>query len=175
MSLTGWLASLIGAFITFPIALSVTSDNGSTVSAFAQFASTALLGLLLAYIASQKDRRRLILTACAAFVLLLASFFLYVWFQAEWTCKFANKHTVVIGSRLTAEAGQYAKQNPHLGGCGQLLGEFGGQSDAVYVKSDLTFRFIVLSVVYSLIWMLAAGVVVLVAVVSGPFLKQRRK
>jgi hypothetical protein len=164
MAIMAWLSGAICAFITFPIQLSLESRLDLLIVGFSQFSGAALLALLVIYCRRPDSQRRLPRIAGALLAVLFVLFFAYVGLQAEWTCEYAQR-LIVKGGALSDVAAAHVARNPNLAQCAELIAEFGGNAAAVYGAAGLNLRFLALSLLYTLAWLVAVAIVVLVAVV----------
>lgn len=164
VALASWFSALVGAFLTFSVKLSLDSDQELLLSGFTQFAVAVTFGLAIAYgehkELRKKERLGIRLTSIL-FVAFCILFLVYVFLAASWTCGYADRVTLVIGSVLSPDALSYIQANPHLATCNNIIAEYAGDTSKIYLRSELLLRFIVLSSIHTLLWIVSASVVVL--------------
>lgn len=156
-----WLSGAFAAFLTFPIQLSVDARYDLMVGGFSQFAAAALYALVVIYGRRAENQRHLQKVSAILLAISFVLFFTYIGVQANWTCQYMDRATLVKGGTLSADAEKYAAAHPNLSQCGTLIAEYGGDASLVYEPKDLWVRFIVLSLLHTLIWLAVMAIVVL--------------
>jgi len=172
-SLAVWVAASFGSFLTYRVKLSLFSDYETSIVGFAQFLVAAIAGLVFAGVSSRhfaQDRKRCRRIASALLVICVLFFLAFLVLQAIWTCTFAGRFTLVIGHTLTDHAKAHVQRYPGLS-CSHLIADYAGETERIYVKNELVFRFTVIALMYMLAWSLVAAVVLAIANLfkaSGP-------
>jgi hypothetical protein len=157
-----WLAATLGSFLTFPVKLSLSSSMESAVVGFGQFLVASIAGLTFGFAARRKEDSGSVFwvrVSAGCLVVALVSFLGFIALQGMWTCDYATRFSLVIGSELSDDSKAYVSSNPGQS-CSELIADYAGNTERIYRKTELTVRFVSLALLYMVAWAATAGVVV---------------
>ena len=144
--IAAWLTGLVATFIVSPPMLT-TPDSTNFLLRFSQFVFAVLVGLYFlgpSSVSRQRWRRISVGLLATGFALFVA----YVWLTSLWSCQYDDVGKLVIGGQLSPEARAYVARQGQAT-CKQLLMAADGESDRVWSRDGLIFRYLLMSVTYT--------------------------
>lgn len=163
LGIAAWAVAGIGAFLTFPIDLSASSGNGAYIIGGTQaFVAIAfgLLSIAIVVFGVIKPQTWLLFGA-GLLVALIISFFCYLYLSASWTCDYASGVRLVMGSQYSKALTDYLTQKNQTLSC-ETIRDFAGDTYRMFGSSELIMRFVIISTVYMVTWLILAASIVCV-------------
>lgn len=145
-----WVLSIIGTFVLSPPA-DVSTDDNEVYLGLAKFVVAVIAGLVIVAASRWHKRKHSTWWAASAVLFLISAIFSFDSYQQRmdnWTCRYDGKRKIV-GSILTPQGRSYSDSNPGMS-CNDLLLDFAGKSEDIWVKESIDARRISLSRSYLL-------------------------
>ena len=167
-----WATGIAGAFLTAPAQYTLGQSSTPAVM-FLQFVTAGVFGLAFSVQARNRRKathKRHLLYIGLSGVALIIFFYSYFFLQPLWSCPYAQRFLIVIGSALTPDATQYLASNPNLPPtCQNLLAEYAGNNLAIWDNSSLLARHVSLTMLFSFAWLSCVSTLILtIEYIKGP-------
>ena len=165
--IAAWIAGVVGVFLTFILQMSLSDASASRFTNFAQFITALLAGLacILSLRAGRKQHAARFWTRLAL-VLVATAFLLFItyqWLEPTWSCLFAQRFQLVIGSEYTDTARAYVAQHPDAGrSCDLLIADFAGSTEQIWPRAQLLAHYLILATLFIVAWLVCAAAIVAV-------------